>query len=150
MPTYSFLDVNATIVGPGGIISLGADAGTAGEGLSIEFVDDKDTMTIGSDGSAMHSLHASTASTIQVRLQKTSPANQQLSAMYDLQSVSSVLWGINVLTISDVARGDVTTALGAAFRRFPSNTYATEGNTVEWTFNCGKTYVMLGSGQPAL
>ena len=58
---YSFEDVQATLNGPGGSISLGAGAGNAQEGISFEFLDDKDGMLIGADGSVVHSLRASKA-----------------------------------------------------------------------------------------
>ena len=44
MSTYSFLDVQATIVGPGGAFSLGSGAGVAEEGISIEPTGEIDTM----------------------------------------------------------------------------------------------------------
>ena len=72
---YSFEDVQATITGPGGTISLGAGAGNAQEGISVEFIDDKDNMLMGADGSGVHSLRASNAARILVRLLKTSPVN---------------------------------------------------------------------------
>ena len=34
--TYSFLDVKASLVGPGGSISLGSGSGNAEEGISVE------------------------------------------------------------------------------------------------------------------
>jgi hypothetical protein len=144
--TYSFRDVTATIFGPGGVFSLGADSGVASEGISIEYIEDKDTMNIGADGAVMHSLHAGQAANVIIRLQKTSPVNAMLSIMYDLQIASSTLWGINTITVTNPARGDISTCLECAFRRFPSNTYATEGNTMEWAFNSGKTYGSLGAG----
>lgn len=152
MTAYSFKDVQATIVGPGGAFALGGDAdvGVDAGGITIDYVQDRDTMTIGADGAAMHSLHAGSGSNVLVRLQKTSAVNQMLSAMYDLQISSSTLWGINTIVVTNIAMGDVTTCLKAAFRRAPPLTYATDGTSVEWGFNCGKTYSMLGSGNPTL
>ena len=54
MTTYSFQDVAATIVGPGGAFSLGYGEATAEEGITIVRAGDKNTMTIGSDGEGMH------------------------------------------------------------------------------------------------
>lgn len=89
---YSFEDVQATITGPGGTISLGAGAGNAQEGISVEFVDDKDNMLMGADGSGVHSLRASNAARLLVRLLKTSPVNAALSQMYRYQKQSSLFW----------------------------------------------------------
>jgi hypothetical protein len=58
MGVYSFLDVSATISGPGGTFSIGSDAGVAEEGITTAYTGEKNTMTIGADGAGMHSLHA--------------------------------------------------------------------------------------------
>jgi hypothetical protein len=142
--TYSFLDVVANITGPGGNVNLGEGSGDAEEGITIERNGDRDTMTIGADGTPMHSLRADKSGTITVRVLKTSPTNALLQAMYDTQAVSSAVWGNNILHIADVARGDATIAQGVAFRRFPGITYAANGNVNEWAFNCGYIDSVLG------
>lgn len=150
MATYSFLDVQAAIVGPGGAFQLGNGAGTAEEGISYSFEGDKDTLTIGADGTPMHVLNASKGGEVIVRMLKTSPVNQQLSQMYNLQTVTSSLHGNNVITIRDKNRGDVVTARQAAFKRQPPNNFAKAGNTIEWAFNVGYLDVLLGSGTPEI
>lgn len=144
MSTYSFKDVNATILGPGGAFSLGNGAAPAEEGITVEMAEDKDTMVIGADGAVMHSLHAGQGGTITVRLLKTSPTNKLLQVMYDLQTISSALHGQNTITIINAASGDVITGLEAAFRRQPSITYAKEGGVLEWAFNVGRIFGVLG------
>lgn len=134
---YSFVDVSATLIGPGGVISFGNGSGAAEEGITIEQAEDKDTMTIGADGTPMHSLHAGKQGTITVRLLKTSPVNAQMQAMYDLQQLSSAAWGQNIILVSHVASGDVTSGRSAAFRRSPTLTYAKDGGINEWSFNVG-------------
>lgn len=146
MATYSFLDVVASIIGPGGAITLGNGAGSADEGISVEFADEVNQMTIGADGSVMHSLHASKASVVTVRLLKTSPINKQLMLLYNFQRVSSLAHGRNVINIRDVIRGDTYTCRLAAFKKVPANQYSKDGNTLEWTFDCGITDVVLGLG----
>lgn len=148
MGTYSFLDVVATVVGPGGLFSIGYSAGVAEEGISYEMAEDKDTMTIGADGSVMHSLHAGQAGTVTVRLLKTSPTNALMQAMYDFQTISSALHGQNTITIANPATGDVTTCLECAFRRSPNNAYAKEGGLIEWAFNAGRIFSVLGAIPP--
>jgi hypothetical protein len=144
---YSFLNVNATIAGPGGIVNLAAGAAVAEEGITIEAVEDKNVMTIGADGRGQHSLVASDACTFTVRLLKTSPVNQALMLMYDLQSASSALWGQNVVSVVDSGRGDLTTIQAVAFKKKPTITYAKEGGMMEWTFDGIKANSVLGSGQ---
>lgn len=144
---YSFLNVVATIAGPGGLFNLAAGAAAAEEGITVEANEDKNVMTIGADGKGQHSLIANDACTLTVRLLKTSPVNQQLMIMYDLQSATSALWGQNTLTIVDTARGDYTVIQSAAFKKKPTLTYAKEGGMMEWTFDGISANSILGSGQ---
>jgi hypothetical protein len=145
MSTFSFSDVSATLLGPGGTISLGNGAGTADEGITVEMIDDKDTMTTGADGTIMHSLHASKAARFTVRILKTAPTNAQLSLLYQTQSANSALWGKNTLAVSDVVRGDVIAGTDIAFVRHAPITYAKDANVNEWLFQ-GSVTQLLGSG----
>jgi len=144
MPAYSFLDCTATIDGEGGNFSI--REGAANEGISIEAASDQNVMTVGADGSAMHSLSAASACTVTLRLLKTSPVNAQLMAMFNYQAASASRWGTNTITVEDPARGDLVTVTGAAFKKPPALTYASEGGTVEWTFDGEKTVYVLGKG----
>ncbi len=146
MGVYSFLNVNAAIVGPGGAANLGAGAQVAEEGITVEPVEDKNVMTVGADGAGQHSLIASDAKTATIRVLKTSPVNAILMAMYNVQSSSSSLWGRNVLTIADTGSGDVITLQQAAFKKTPALTYAKEGGFNEWVFDVVKGDVILGAG----
>lgn len=147
MATYSFLDVNMTMAGPGGVVNLAAGASAAEEGITIEMVEDKNIMTIGADGRGQHSLVASNAATVTVRLLKTSPANAVLQGMYDLQSSSSSLWGQNLFTCTDTARGDYTVLQAAAFKKKATITYAKEAGMMEWAFDAISVNSILGTGQ---
>lgn len=149
MATYSFLDVAAAIAGAGGNINLGAGAAVSEEGITIEAVEDKNVMTIGADGQGMHSLVASEASTVTVRLLKTSPVNNQLMEMYKANTVSSANHGKNTITVRNPATGDNITCQECAFKKRPSITYAKEGGMNEWAFDCVKTITTLGNGSPA-
>ena len=144
MTAYSFLDVTTTIDGEGGNFSIREGAGD--EGISVDPVGDQSTMTEGADGSAMHSLHASSASTVTVRLLKTSQVNNQLMTMFNYQAASASRWGRNTITVEDTARGDVVTVTNAAFKKAPPLKYAKEGDVVEWVFDGGKTTYVLGKG----
>lgn len=143
---YSFLNVSATLIGAGGVLNLGNGAAAAEEGISIDAVEDKNTMTIGADGRGQHSLIASDAVTVTVRLLKTSPLNAALMIMYNLQSSSSSLWGQNVFTVVDSARGDYTVVQSAAFKKRPNLNYQKEAGLMEWTFDGIKASSVLGTG----
>lgn len=145
MSTYSFLDVQATLVGPTGIVQLGYGAAVADEGISIEAAGDKNTMIIGADGEGMHSLHADKSGTVTVRLLKTSPTNAKLMVMYDAQTLSSALHGQNLITVTNPVSGDVTTARSCAFKKRPNLAYKKDGDIVEWQFDAIKIDTILGT-----
>jgi hypothetical protein len=143
---YSFMDVTATITGPGanGVTIAGPQVASAEEGVTIALGEETNTQTIGADGAVMNSLHASRAGTITIRLLKTSPTNKVLQKLYNDQRKQSSLWGRNIITIRDVARNDTYTAYGCAFVRFPSNSYAKVGNTIEWEIHASVVDADLG------
>jgi hypothetical protein len=144
--TYSFLDVQAAIVGPGGSISLGSGAGTAEEGISVEPASEMNRMTIGSDGTPMHSLIADKSGRVIVRLLKTSPTNALLNAMLIFQRTSSANHGQNTLSIGNNVLGDLYTCEQVAFAKVPNNTYAKDANMIEWNFDAGIIFPSLGAG----
>lgn len=143
---YSFLNISAFIVGPGGAFNMAAGAAAAEEGLTLEAAEDKNVMTIGADGQGQHSLIASDACLVTVRLLKTSLINGNLMLMYDTQSVSSALWGANVITITDSARLDVHVIQAAAFKKKPKIDYQKEAGMIEWVFDGITAASVLGKG----
>lgn len=147
MSVYSFLNVQASISGPGGAFPIGSSAGVAEEGISTEMIEEKDLMSVGADGSIMHSLRASNAARVTLRLLKTSPANAQLSALYNFQKGSPGQWGQNIIVITDIYRGDVTTLAQVAFARQANQTWGKDGGMNEWLF-FGVIQQTLGTGNP--
>lgn len=149
MATYSFFNVSASLTGVGGSINLASGAGVAEEGITIEAVEDKNIMTIGADGQGMHSMVASRAGTVTVRLLKTSPVNAQLQGMFNRQTSAGALGhGMNTIVVRDSLRGDLITATGVAFKKVPSITYAKDGGMQEWAFDAIKINYTLGVGTP--
>ena len=145
MSTYSFMDITASLVGPGGDINLGAGAENAEEGITISMANDRNVMRMGADGEGMHSLRAAKNGTITVRLLKTSPVNSQLTKLYNAQSLSSALWGQNVITIRNTQAGDAHAARECAFARLPDLRYAADGDIVQWQFHSIKIDPSLGT-----
>lgn len=143
---YSFLDVNAAIVGPGGSFSIGAGAGNSDEGIVISPTEDANTMTIGADGLGMHSLHADKSGSVILRLLKTSPTNALLQAMFNFQRTSGANHGQNTITISNSSSGDIITCEQVAFSRQPDINYAKNGNILEWHFQSIRITDALGQG----
>lgn len=145
MGVYSFLNVSVAMAGPGIVANLGAGAAVAEEGITIEPVEDKNIMTIGADGKGQHSLVASDAAVLTIRLLKTSPQNAILMAAYDFQSSNSAYWGQNVFTITDSARGDYNIAQSAAYKKKPTIKYTKDGEMMEWAFDCIAVNSILGA-----
>ncbi|MBD8451879.1 DUF3277 family protein [Serratia rubidaea] len=145
MATYSFIDISASITGPGGSFDLGYGSGNSEEGITISMVENKNTMTVGADGEVMHSLHAGKAGTLTVTLLKTSPVNAKLSALYNLQSQSSATWGNNVIVMRNRASNDQSVARSVAFQKQPDWQNAKDGGTVSWVFDAGKVDQLLGT-----
>lgn len=135
--TYSFLDINATLVGVGGTVNVGSGSMVAEEGIEIEAVEDKSTMRIGADGSTVHSLHASTACTVRINLLAESETNEQLNRMYKLQTVSSKTHGKNVLTINNTASNEMIVLSNGAFKKTPKKSFKKDAEIVTWEFDFG-------------
>lgn len=144
MKTYSFLDVRCAIAGPGLVASL-SDGGTADEGISFAFNGNINTTTIGADGQGMNTLRADYSGTCTVRLLKSSPINQILSAALAFQRTSSTSHGQNTITLVDRNKGDTVTAEGVAFNKVPDLTFGKEAQIIEWQFSAIRINMALGS-----
>lgn len=145
MGTYSFLDVEATIIGPGGAVSIGSSSGASDEGITVE-PSVRNTMTTGAGVGVMHSLQAQKSGKLSVHLLKTSPVNAQLSVMQALQMATPSLHGQNVITVTEQGLGDVVTATEVAFTRPPALSYSKDGAMNTWEFDVGQLDELLGSG----
>lgn len=143
--TYSFLDIAASIVGPGVAAALGNGAAVAEEGITIEPSGDIGSMTIGADGAGMHSLHADKSGKVTVHTLKNSPTNQVLSLAYAFQTASGPSYGQNTLVLTDKSRGDVITCSGCAFKKAPDLKYAKDADIIAWEFNAIRIERTLGS-----
>lgn len=146
MPTYSFMDVNSNVTGPGGSINLGYGSASAEEGITIEKVEAKNKMDIGADGTPQHNLHAGNGATYTYHLLKTSAANRQLMQMYNLQRLSSIAWGINMITVGNAVSGDSMAGSQAAFQGPPTFTYGKDAVVMNWAFDVGISTGYLGDG----
>lgn len=142
---YSFLDVNASIVGPGGAFSLGNGAGSSDEGITIVPSAEIGSMQIGADGYGQHTLHADKSGKVSIHLLKTSPTNQLLSAMYAFQTSTGAAYGQNTIVINDTSRGDVITCSQVGFAKAPDLSYGKEAGINVWEFNAIRIERTLGS-----
>ena len=142
--TYTFQDVSATIAGAGGVCNLGSGSGNAKEGITVALANSRNTMTVGADGSVMHSLKADKSGTVTIRLMYTSAINAKLQTMYDAQALNPSSWGANVITVRNKGNNETTVCRECAFQGQPERTYAEEGGVVEWVFDAGKIDTVTG------
>lgn len=149
MAAYSFLDIVGSIIGPGISQSIGAGSGNAEGGITVTRAEAKNTMTVGADGTVMHSLHAGNHGTITIELLKTAPLNQLLSAAYNFQRSTSANWGRNSISLRDPVRGDWWTCTQITFQKHPDLRYAKDGDLISWPFDVGFIDGAFGSGTPA-
>lgn len=145
MASYSLKDVKATIAGPGGTFPIGPGTGVAKEGISVE-MEDANNMLIGGDGEGVHSMRPTKAARVTVRVLKTSPVNAFLSQLYRYQKGSSLFWGQNVITITNLVTGDDYHATECAFNKHAGVTWAEDANINEWIFDSIKCDPILGVG----
>lgn len=143
--TYSFKDVNATLVGPGGFISLGDGAAVAEEGITVAPNGDIGGMSIGADGAGIHSLYADKSGMVTCRFLKNSPTNRLLSAMYAFQTSAGANHGQNTLVVSDKSRGDIVTCEQVGFKKAPDLTWAKDADIIAWEFWAVKIDRVLGA-----
>lgn len=141
---YSFMDMSASLTGPTGVIDLGYGSGNSDEGIVVTMSEAKNTMTTGADGEVMHSLHAGKSGIVTINLLKTSPVNKKLSVMYNAQSLSSALWGNNVIVLRNKVSGDIVTARACAFQKQPDWNNPKVAGIVAWVFDAGKIDELLG------
>lgn len=143
--SYSFLDVSAALVGPGANINLGSGAGTADEGLTLEMIDAKNTLTIGSDATPMNALHAGKGGRIRVTLLGTSPTNYLLTQAYNFQTSSGANHGQNTIVVTNLTLGDIFTLRQVAFNKLPSIKYGKDGAMREWMFDVGIVDMLMNA-----
>lgn len=145
MGTYSFQDVTATLVGTSGTIDLGYGSSVAEEGITTTFSNPRNKKTVGADGEGMNSLKADKSGTVTIRLLKTSPVNAKLSQLYNEQSLSSLAWGQNLITIQQNVAGDKIMCRSCAFQKHPDLTYASDADIIPWVFDAIKIDPLLGT-----
>lgn len=133
--TYSFLNFNCSIEGPGGLITLGSGSGAGKEGITFAPNDDINNMEIGTDGSGQHSLNGNRSGTVSVQLLKTSTTNGLLMAMFNFQRQNPRFHGQNTISGIDSISGDTHLCQQVAFKRKPDMKQGDVAGMNVWTFD---------------
>lgn len=145
---YSFLDVTASIEGPGGSGTL-SGGGVADEGISVE-PDERVETQYGAGGEWMHVLKGRRGGRIVIRLLKNGIANAMLSRMFNFDTGSSANVGRNTISVRNPQTGDSWVAIGCACRKMPNTVYSSSGPMLEWEFTVGLLSGILGTGSPTI
>lgn len=143
--TYSFLDVQASLVSP----SVGFDIGSNGvsdDAIRVSNIGPKTTMTIGAGGDGMHNLIASNAARCEISFIKDAPGNALMSALYNFQGASSANTGNIQIEINNPVTGDNISLTGGAIEKQPDQSYTREGPAVVWAINFISRVDTLGNG----
>ena len=145
MSAYSFLDVDAVLVGaPFGHIDLGSGNANSEEGLEWSYDKPRTSKVIGADSNGMIVVNADRSGTIRVRLLETSPANAKLTAAMNAVGFSTSLHGQAVLTIRNRANETMVVASEVSFADVPGDVFGAEPGVKEWVFNAIRIEVMRG------
>lgn len=144
MPSYSPLDVHATIVGPGGVINLGIGSGLAKDGISYSKAEATNVMEVGLDGSVCHNKSESTAGTITFTFLGISDANLLIQALYNFQEKlpGSVNHGKNTITLHLSSTGKTIIGTECAFQNESSGGFKDQIENTTWTFDCGHLVII--------
>jgi len=145
MTSYSFLNIVGAITGPGGATPIGVGSANADGGIKTSMKEEKNLAKVSADGSVMQVLRGGNLGRITVHVQKTSPINAILSAMYNFQRNNAAGWGTNAITFNDIARGDVVSGSSMAFVKFPDVGWDKDASDIEWEFE-GNVVQALGAG----
>jgi Protein of unknown function (DUF3277) len=143
--TYSFLDVQATLVSPSVSFDIGS-AGVADDAIRVAMIGEKTTLTIGADGDGQHNLIASNASRCEITFLKDGPGNALMNALYNFQSASSANVGNIQITIQNNIMGDSINLTGGAIAKQADIAYTREGPANVWSFNFVTRTDILGNG----
>jgi len=143
--TYSFVDVQVALKAPSASFIL-SENGIAEEGVRIAMTAEKGILTMGADGSGMHSMRAANNGRVTVNLLKMSPINAQMSTLYRYQRMSAANWGNIQITVNNPVTGDNITCSLGAFVKQADVGYAVEGGFLIWEFNFADVDEILGNG----
>lgn len=145
LPTYSFLDVYGTIAGPYLVASFGNGSGQSDEGITIDQGEDKNRQTVGASGEVMNTLMGTDSGRCSIHVLKTSPLNALLMEAFNQQKSTSLLWGVNTITVTNPVSGDHYTLSQCAFTRRPANAWAKEPAVITWEFQVGHIHSFIGA-----
>lgn len=135
--TYDASQV-ASIVG-GAILSGFTD----GDFVTAEYADDRYTMLAGADGEVGRSRNPSRAGSITFVLASTSIANDQLSALSNIDALGGVDAPIPI-AVTDLSGRTVIACSKGWLRVPPSVSFGTEVGEREWIYDCADLTMFVG------
>jgi hypothetical protein len=143
---YSLSDISASFKGNGGSFPIGGESSLADEGVKITQVNPANVMKSGTGKSFVHSRVVSSSATVTFEFLKNSAVHSQFATVYNLQLLTGLGWGENIITLDSKSSGDSWTFVGVAFQKRPDVSYTKEAENIIWTFDVGSCEGLLGSG----
>ncbi|MGN6701455.1 MAG: phage structural protein [Burkholderiaceae bacterium] len=135
--TYSADQVTVTV---GGVIVSGF---TDGDFVSAEYDDDRFKKHVGADGDVGRAKNPSRAGNITVTLSASSPANDELSALFNLESLAGVDAPI-AIGVVDLSGRTVIAASKAWIKKAPKVGFGKEIGSREWVLDCADLSMFIG------
>jgi hypothetical protein len=135
--TYSADQVIVTV---GGVIVSGfAD----GDFITAQYDEDRFTKMVGADGEVGRSKNPSRAGNIEITLAASSRANDELSALFNLDSLAGVDAPI-AIAVSDLSGRTVIGASKGWIKSAPEVTFGKEIGERVWVLDCADLQMFVG------
>lgn len=116
---------------------------TDGDFLTAKYDEDRYFKKVGADGEVGRSKNGSRSGTIEVVLSGTSPANDELSALFNLAQIG----GIDApmpMGVADLSGRSVVAASKAWLKTAPDMVFGKEIGERTWTFDCADMIFSYG------
>lgn len=135
--TYAAEKVVVTV---GGVIVSGF---TDGDFLTAKYDEDRYTKRVGADGEVGRARTASRSGSIEIVLSATSPANDELSALFNLAQIGGIDPPIPV-GITDLSGRSVAGASKAWIKTAPDMKFGNEVGERTWVLDCADLVLNYG------
>lgn len=112
--------------------------------VSVEEIGDGVTSVSGADGEVARSMSADRRARVTLTLQQTSPSNDALSALLQIDRASGGN-GVFAVAITDLRGSSLMTSSEAWIVKAPTSEFAATVGTREWTIETASSYFWAGS-----
>lgn len=143
MPAGNFQGTYAAekvVITVGGVIVSGY---TDGDFVTAKYDEDRSFKKAGADGEVGRAVNASRAGTIEIVLSATSGANDELSSIFALESISGTHFAIPV-GVADLSGRTLIGATKAWLKTAPDANFGKEIGDRTWVLDCADLTMLIG------